>query len=117
MGYDILENQKALEAEVIVIDDADAFKQVADELGLNHQVCKKHVERNTEALIESLKPQVKEDKDGSLEAIKVSPEQAIADLDRLGELVRERKPEDEVNILSKVARQRRGEARWDKQCC
>ena len=61
--------------------DADAFKQVADELGLNHRVCKKHVERNTEALIESLKPQVKEDKDGSLETIKVSPEQAIADLD------------------------------------
>ena len=41
---------KEVEAEVIVTDDADAFKQVADELGLNHQVCKKHVERNTEAV-------------------------------------------------------------------
>jgi len=33
-------------AEVLVSDDADAFKIVADELGLAHQVCRAHVTGN-----------------------------------------------------------------------
>ena len=41
-------------AETLVTDDADAFKEVADRSGLYHQVCKSHVGRNTEELIESL---------------------------------------------------------------
>jgi transposase-like protein len=39
-------------AQVLVTDDADGFKTVADEIGTQHQVCKSHVKRNTEALIE-----------------------------------------------------------------
>jgi hypothetical protein len=42
---------------------------VADEWGLEHQVCKAHVQRNTEALIESLKPAAEQDTDSSLEAM------------------------------------------------
>src|SRR5438132_4825143 len=38
-------------AQVLVSDDADGFKTVADELGLVHQVCNSHVKRNTEALL------------------------------------------------------------------
>jgi transposase-like protein len=80
-------------AEVLVTDDADGFKTTADELGLLHQVCKSHVKRNTEALIEDLRPLVAKDSDGSLQVIGVQPAQAVADLDRLGELISSRQPE------------------------
>jgi len=65
-------------AELLVTDDADAFKQVADDLGLPHQVCKSHVRRNTEQLVEDLRSLAKEDSDGSLSALGVSAEQAVA---------------------------------------
>jgi hypothetical protein len=88
-------------AEILVTDDADAFKSVADELGLEQQVCKGHVKRNTEALIERLQEEVASDTDGSLAAIGVVSEQAKADLERLGELIRSRQPE-EVEELRKM---------------
>ncbi len=66
---------------------------VADEVGVQHQVCKAHVLRNTETLIERYQPLVARDADGSLKAIGVSPEQAAADLTRLGELVKSRQRE------------------------
>jgi transposase-like protein len=69
-------------ANVLVTDDADGFKTVADEVGVQHQVCKAHVLRNTEAFIERYQPLVSQDADGSLKAIGVSPEQAAADLTR-----------------------------------
>lgn len=84
---------ETVEAEILVTDDADALKTVADEVGLEQQVCKGHVKRNTEALIENLQEEVASDADGSLAAIDVTPEQAKADLERLGELIRSRQPE------------------------
>ena len=77
----------------MVTDDADGFKTVADEVGVQHQVCKAHVLRNTQTLIERYQPLVARDADGSLHAIGVSPEQAAADLTRLGELVKSRQRE------------------------
>jgi transposase-like protein len=85
---------EAVGAEILVTDDADALKRVADNLGREHQVCKGHVKRNTESLIENLEPAVATDGDGSLAAIGVTPEQAQADLKQLGELIITRKPED-----------------------
>jgi len=80
-------------AEVLVTDDADGFKTAADELGLLHQVCKSHVKRNTEDLIEELCPLTAKESDGRLRAIGVEPAQAVADLVRLGELIKSRQPE------------------------
>ena len=60
---------EAVDAKLLVSDDADAFKTVADELGLEHQVCKSHVKRNTQTFIENLEPKVESDEDGSLAAI------------------------------------------------
>jgi acyl-CoA synthetase (AMP-forming)/AMP-acid ligase II len=45
-------------AQVLVTDDADGFKSVANESGLLHQVCKSHVKRNTEGLIDEMRPLV-----------------------------------------------------------
>lgn len=42
----------AVGAQLLVTDDADAFKTAADALGQTHQVCKSHVKRNTEELIQ-----------------------------------------------------------------
>jgi len=89
---------KAVNARLLVSDDADAFKSVANDLGLTHQVCKGHVKRNTEAFIESLQPKVASDEDGSLAAIGVTPEQALEDLSRLGELILSRQPEEENEL-------------------
>lgn len=85
-------------AELLVTDDADALKTVADDLGLEHQVCKSHVKRNTEVLVENLSSLVKVDRDGTLADIGVSPEQALKDLERLGELIRSRQPEEEDEL-------------------
>jgi transposase-like protein len=89
---------EAIDADVLVSDDADAFKTTADELGLNHQVCKSHVKRNTEELIETLESLVGADEDGSLAAIGVTPEQALQDLKRLGELILSRQPAEENDL-------------------
>jgi hypothetical protein len=80
-------------AQVLVSDDADGFKSAADELGLLHQVGTSHVKRNTQALIQDLGPLVAKDSDGSLTAIGVASTQAVADLDRLAELISSRRPE------------------------
>jgi hypothetical protein len=89
---------EAVEAELLVTDDADGFKAVADELGLEHQVCKSHVKRNTEVLVDTLTSLAEADRDGSLAGIGASPEQALADLKRLVELVSSRRPEDEDEL-------------------
>ena len=38
-------------AEVLVTDDADAFKAAADAVGLKHQICQQHVVPNTLRLV------------------------------------------------------------------
>lgn len=83
---------EAVGAEVLVSDDADAFKTAADENGMDQQVCKSHVLRNTENWVEKMKPLLAQDADGSLGAIGVKPEQAVADCEQLLRLVRERQP-------------------------
>src|SRR5258707_12779144 len=84
---------KKVGATILVSDDADGFKTIADEVGVQHRVCNAHVLRNTEALIAKYQPLVAKDADGSLQAIGVSPQQATADLTRLGELVKSRQRE------------------------
>jgi hypothetical protein len=54
--------------------------------------------------VEELRSLAKEDRDGSLRAIGVAPEQAVADLDRLKKLVRERQPEQEKELETMLER-------------
>jgi hypothetical protein len=92
---------QAVAAELLVSDDADAFKTVAEGLGLEHQVCKSHGKRNTETFIENLTAPVASDADGSLAAIGVTSEQALEDLKHLGELIlsRQRQEEEELETM------------------
>ncbi|MFC2015545.1 hypothetical protein ACFLUM_01285 [Chloroflexota bacterium] len=89
---------EAVAAKLLVSDDADAFKAVAEELDLEHQVCKSHVKRNTETFIENPKPKIESDEDGSFVAIGLTPEQALKDLRRSGELILSRQPEEEDEL-------------------
>jgi len=90
----------AVEAKILVTDDADALKSVADEAGLEQQVCKGHVKRNTEALIEQLRAEITSAADASLAESGVRPQQALADLERLEELIRTRRPEDSDELAT-----------------
>jgi transposase-like protein len=89
---------EAVGAELLITDDADSFKQVADALDLPQQVCISHVQRNTEALVAELLEAVAAETDDSLGAIGVDVVQAQADLCRLREVVRARRPEDEAEL-------------------
>jgi hypothetical protein len=55
-------------------------------------------------LIENLQPAVAQDRDGSLAAVGVPPEQAQADLARLGELIRARQAAQQAELQAMVAR-------------
>jgi transposase-like protein len=88
----------AVDADVLVSDDADAFKKVSDETGRAHQVCKSHVVRNTEALLEELSAWIHSGQDHSLETIGVSAEQALVDLAALKTLIHSRQPEEQPEL-------------------
>lgn len=95
---------EAVGAELLVSDDADAFKAAADELGLDQQVCKAHVVRNTDSLVGTLTTAVGTAGDASLAALGVSPDQARADVQRLGELIHDRQPEQAAELAQLAAR-------------
>jgi Transposase IS66 family len=94
----------AVGAQLLVSDDADGFKTVADQLGLAQQICKSHVRRNTDALVENLTPLARRDVDGSLARLGVTAAQAVADVLRLGELVRTRQPAQAAELAALHAR-------------
>jgi transposase-like protein len=94
----------AVGAELLVSDDADAFKTAADALGLEQQVCKAHVVRNTDKLVESLTAAVGTAGDASLAALGVSPAQAVADVRRLGEMIHSRQPAQAAELADLAAR-------------
>jgi len=85
-------------AELLVTDDADGFKTVAEELGLEQQVCKGHVKRNTDELIASLQAALAQGAEQSLAALGITPEQAGADLERLRHLILTRQPEGQAEL-------------------
>jgi transposase-like protein len=104
-GEDAQELQKWIEpiadavgAHTLVSDDADAFKQAADQSGMEQQVCKSHVVRNTEELITSLIQSIETGKDTSLTQLQIEPTQALADLQRLGELIHSRQPNEQAEV-------------------
>lgn len=88
----------AVGAHTLVSDDADAFKQAADQSGLDQQVCKSHVVRNTEELITVLSQAIETGQDSSLTPLQIEPVQALADLRRLGELIHSRQPDEQAAV-------------------
>jgi transposase-like protein len=85
-------------AKLLVTDDADSLKTVAEEVDLDQQICKSHVKRNTEALIADLRAILERGTDTSLTALGITAEQARADLDRLEQLMQTRQPEGQAEL-------------------
>jgi transposase-like protein len=74
---------KSLGAEVFVTDDADSLKNAADDLGMLHQICRAHVNRNVHDLIGELGTQVLEHPDRvpwELDPAQVTWDQFVEDL-------------------------------------
>jgi transposase-like protein len=88
----------AVDADAVVSDDADAFKKVSDETGRSQQVCKSHVGRNTDALVDELSALIGAGQDHSLDAIHIKPEQALYDLAALKEMIHARLPENQSKL-------------------
>ena len=89
---------EAVHADVLVTDDADALKKVSDETGRSQQVCKSHVGRNTDALVDELSAIIVTGQDHSLEAVGITPEQALDDLAALKSMIHSRCPEDQSQL-------------------
>jgi hypothetical protein len=79
-------------AEVLVSDDLDAYKEVADELGLDHQICRKHVKDNVDALVDELRLQIQRT-EAVPEAADLTPEILGMDLAYIQWLVWVRPPD------------------------
>jgi hypothetical protein len=88
---------EAVGAHTLVTDDADAFKQ-ADESGLDQQVCTSHVGRNTKELVTTLTQAIERKEDASLQEISIEPQQALADLVHLSELIHARQPDQQAEV-------------------
>ena len=89
---------EAVDADVVVSDDADALKRVSDETGRSQQVCKSHVVRNTEALVAELSALIGAGQDHSLDAMGITSEQGLEDLAALQEMIHSRRPEDQSRL-------------------
>lgn len=70
-------------AEVLISDDADGFKAVADQAGVAHQLCRRHVTSNVLAFIAEAAEQVLTEAAAVPQRLEVSAEQLCADLETL----------------------------------
>jgi transposase-like protein len=78
----------SLQAEVLVSDDADAMKTVADALGLDQQLCRAHVNRNLHDLVASLGTKALEHPDRVPAGTELSVPQLLDDLQQVEELIK-----------------------------
>lgn len=83
----IAELAQAVGAEALLSDDADAYKTVADESGLEHQLCQRHVVPNTLALLVEIAGQLESRLEGALGAEAKKIEQAMEDILELEEII------------------------------
>jgi transposase-like protein len=77
-----------LQVEVLVSDDADGLKTVADALGLDQQICRAHVNRNMHDRIASLGTKALEQRDRVPAKSELSVPQFLDDLQQLEEVIK-----------------------------
>jgi transposase-like protein len=87
-------------AEVLVTDDADAFKMAADAVGLKHQVCQQHVVPNTLRLVAEIASDLlgRQDAGTGGKPGDLSSEQAIEDLASLETIILARAPSSQTEL-------------------
>jgi transposase-like protein len=88
-----------LGAEVLITDDQDAFKGVADRAGLSHQICRQHVTRNVLDFIAQTAEGVWKQPPAVPPELNCSSDQLLADLDLL-EWIMLGQPENAASYLA-----------------
>jgi hypothetical protein len=89
-----------VKAEVLISDDWASYKAVADDLDLDHQVCRSHVQRNVDDLVARLHEHCQH-AEPIPAGVRSSPEQLDRDLETLRRLVRDR-PADAQGQLDQL---------------
>jgi len=84
-------------AEVLVSDDHGTYKEVADALGLEQQLCRRHVRENVEGTADELNQQLPQAESPPADS-GLDPDQLAADLEQLRDLVRHRPPDGEAQL-------------------
>jgi hypothetical protein len=74
---------KLVGAEVLITDDQDGFKTVADNAGVSHQICRQHVTRNVLDFVAKTAEQVLSKPPPLPEGLDVTLKQLLEDLERL----------------------------------
>jgi hypothetical protein len=97
----IQEVAEQVRAEAIITDDWGSYQEVADEVGLEHQICRSHVKRNVDEIAESLRAQLERCHEPVPPGVDSSPEQLVMDLELLQQLIRER-PKDGAELLQNL---------------
>ena len=69
------------EVEVLLSDDQDSYKQLADDLALQHGICRAHVNRNVAALVADLAERALERPDPQPPGVAISIDEFLADLE------------------------------------
>ena len=77
-------------AKVMVSDGADVYRKVADELDLEHQICRRHAKVNVDRQADELREQLAEEGLPTDEGLATSPEEVEKHLEQTQTLIRER---------------------------
>ena len=96
---------EALGVEVLLSDDQDSYKIVADELGLEHALCRHHVNRNVAALVAELSEQVRrESSPVPPPGVDSSPQRLLEDLEYIQLLMALRPPDGATQLAHLLRR-------------
>ena len=89
------------EVEVLLSDDQDSYKRLADELGLKHSVCRRHINQNVAKLIADLGELALKTKDPPPPGVQRTVDEFLADLEYVQWVVALR-PTDGAEQLGKL---------------
>ena len=92
---------KLVGAEVLITDDQDAFKTIADEAGVSHQICRQHVTRNVLDFVAQTAERVLANPPPVPPELNLTPEQLLDDLATL-EWIMLGQPEKAPQILAEL---------------
>lgn len=101
----IRELAKQLGVEILVTDDVDSMKNVADGLGLQHEICRAHVNRNLHDLVAALATKALEHPDRvpwKLPGLTV--EQFLEDVEPIEDLIKGLSANGQAEMLKLVER-------------
>lgn len=92
---------KLVGAEVLITDDQDGFKTVADSAGVSHQICRQHVTRNVLDFVAKTAERVLSNPPPVPPGLDTTPEQLLEDLELL-EWIMLGHPENASQLLAEL---------------